>query len=85
MVYSFYLKKSTSGDSINSSSTHPATSGSSEVKVGCSSDPPDLIGFPETPEDSKGPVEMPVTQIGTPKMYEQILEMQRITFFVVYE
>uniref|UniRef100_A0A8C2AIX8 DENN/MADD domain containing 4C n=1 Tax=Cyprinus carpio TaxID=7962 RepID=A0A8C2AIX8_CYPCA len=47
----FYLKTSTSGDSINSSSTHPATSGSSEVKVGCSSDPPDLMSSPESPED----------------------------------
>ncbi|KAI2662307.1 DENN domain-containing protein 4C [Labeo rohita] len=64
----FYLKASTSGDSINSSSTQPATSGSSEVKVGCSSDPPDLMSFPESPEDSKGPVEMPVTQTGTPKI-----------------
>ncbi|KTG43097.1 hypothetical protein cypCar_00029178 [Cyprinus carpio] len=64
----FYLKTSTSGDSINSSSTHPATSGSSEVKVGCSSDPPDLMSSPESPEDSKGPVEMPVTQTGTPKI-----------------
>lgn len=66
---SFYLKKSTSGDSINSSSTHPATSSfSSEVKVGCSSDPPDLISFPKTQEDSMCPVEMPVTQTGTPKI-----------------
>ncbi|KAL1270869.1 hypothetical protein QQF64_029885, partial [Cirrhinus molitorella] len=64
----FYLKTSTSGDSINSSSTHPATSGSSEVKVGCSSDPPDLMSFPESPEYSKGPVEMLVTQTGTPKI-----------------
>ncbi|XP_016364015.1 DENN domain-containing protein 4C isoform X1 [Sinocyclocheilus rhinocerous] len=64
----FYLKTSTSGDSINSSSTHPATSVTSEVKVGCSSDPPDLMSFPESPEDSKGPVEMPVTQTGTPKI-----------------
>ncbi|XP_016098153.1 DENN domain-containing protein 4C [Sinocyclocheilus grahami] len=64
----FYLKTSTSGDSINSSSNHPATSVSSEVKVGCSSDPPGLMSFPESPEDSKGPVEMPVTQTGTPKI-----------------
>uniref|UniRef100_A0A673JQJ6 UDENN domain-containing protein n=1 Tax=Sinocyclocheilus rhinocerous TaxID=307959 RepID=A0A673JQJ6_9TELE len=77
----FYLKTSTSGDSINSSSTHPATSVTSEVKVGCSSDPPDLMSFPESPEDSKGPVEMPVTQTGTPKMYvSTFLKCNKTTF-----
>lgn len=63
----FYLT-STSGDSIHSSSTQPATSGSSEVK-GCPSEPPELMSFPESPEDSKVPVEMPVGQSGTPKIF----------------
>uniref|UniRef100_A0A8C2ALW7 DENN/MADD domain containing 4C n=1 Tax=Cyprinus carpio TaxID=7962 RepID=A0A8C2ALW7_CYPCA len=71
----FHDLRSTPG--INSSSTHPATSGSSEVKVGCSSDPPDLMSSPESPEDSKGPVEMPVTQTGTPKMYESTFLNQK--------
>ncbi|XP_051570477.1 DENN domain-containing protein 4C-like isoform X3 [Myxocyprinus asiaticus] len=64
----FYLKTSTSGDSIHSSSTQPATSGSSEVKVGSPSDPPDLMSCPESPEESEGSVEIPVSQTGTPKI-----------------
>ncbi|XP_077085763.1 DENN domain-containing protein 4C isoform X2 [Siphateles boraxobius] len=64
----FYLT-STSGDSIHSSSTHPATSGSSEVKVGFPSEASDLVSFPESPEDRKGPVEMPGGQSGPPKIF----------------
>jgi len=36
---------------------------------GCLSEPSDLVSFPESPEDSKGPDEMPGGQSGTPKMY----------------
>uniref|UniRef100_A0A3B4CIV9 UDENN domain-containing protein n=1 Tax=Pygocentrus nattereri TaxID=42514 RepID=A0A3B4CIV9_PYGNA len=46
----FYLKTSTSGDSIHSSSTQPTASTSSEVKVGSPSDTPDLISFSDPPE-----------------------------------
>ncbi|XP_056601825.1 DENN domain-containing protein 4C [Triplophysa dalaica] len=64
----FYLKISSSGDSIHSSSTQPITSGSSEVKVSSPSDPSELTSFPESPEDREGPMEMPISQIGTPKI-----------------
>ncbi|XP_005166610.1 DENN domain-containing protein 4C isoform X1 [Danio rerio] len=64
----FYLKTSTSGDSIHSSTTQPTTSSSSEVKVSSPSDPSDLMTFAESSEDSKSPVEMPVAQTGTPKI-----------------
>ncbi|XP_051537842.1 DENN domain-containing protein 4C-like isoform X2 [Myxocyprinus asiaticus] len=64
----FYLKTSTSGDSIHSSSTQPATSGSSEVKVGSLSDPPDLMSCPESPEDGEGSVEITVSQSGNSKI-----------------
>lgn len=63
----FYLK-STSGDSIHSSSTQPATSGSSEVKVGSPGEPSSLMSFPESPEDRENPLGMPI-QTGTPKIF----------------
>uniref|UniRef100_A0A8B9L070 DENN domain containing 4C n=1 Tax=Astyanax mexicanus TaxID=7994 RepID=A0A8B9L070_ASTMX len=65
----FYLKISTSGDSLHSSSTQPTASTSSEVKVGSPSDPPDLISFSDSP-DSKGQHEETLTnQGGAQKAY----------------
>lgn len=56
----FYLKISTSGDSLHSSSTQPTASTSSEVKVGSPNDPPDLISFSDSP-DGKGQHEETLT------------------------
>uniref|UniRef100_A0AAR2L527 UDENN domain-containing protein n=1 Tax=Pygocentrus nattereri TaxID=42514 RepID=A0AAR2L527_PYGNA len=65
----FYLKTSTSGDSIHSSSTQPTASTSSEVKVGSPSDTPDLISFSDPPEGKDEHEETLTDCSGVPKVY----------------
>ncbi|XP_066536397.1 DENN domain-containing protein 4C isoform X2 [Hoplias malabaricus] len=64
----FYLKISTSGDSIHSGSTQPTASTSSEVKVGSPSDPPDLINFSDSPDGKEEHEETLANQSGAQKV-----------------
>ncbi|KAI4900140.1 hypothetical protein NFI96_023868, partial [Prochilodus magdalenae] len=64
----FYLKTSTSGDSIHSSSTQPTPSTSSEVKVDSPSEPPDLISFSDSPDGKQEPGEKLTDQSGVQKV-----------------
>ncbi|XP_076828543.1 DENN domain-containing protein 4C [Brachyhypopomus gauderio] len=64
----FYLKTSTSGDSIHRASVRPTTSSSSEVKVVTPSEPPDLISFAESPTGKDEPEDPLTSQPGTQKI-----------------
>ncbi|XP_035392590.1 DENN domain-containing protein 4C isoform X1 [Electrophorus electricus] len=64
----FYLKTSTSGDSIHRASPRPTAShGSSEVTAGGPSEPPDLISFAECPTSKEEPDDPLTSQAGTQK------------------
>uniref|UniRef100_A0AAY3ZWT6 DENN/MADD domain containing 4C n=1 Tax=Denticeps clupeoides TaxID=299321 RepID=A0AAY3ZWT6_9TELE len=56
----FYLKSSTSGDSLISSNTQPSASSSSQNKLGPPSDGRDLISFQEEGDKQQDPQSMPV-------------------------
>lgn len=78
----FYLKTSTSGDSIHSSSTQPTASTSSEVKVDSPSDPPDLISFSDSPDGKKEPEDTMDNQNGAQKVY--VIYIIHLCLFLLY-
>ncbi|XP_062850199.1 DENN domain-containing protein 4C [Trichomycterus rosablanca] len=72
----FYLKPSTSGDSVHSANTQHTASDCSEVKVGNPSDPADLVTFAESP-DSKDEAVKPKLLVSEPVISDPLGLLKR--------